>query len=263
MRNHSITGIASFAVLIASLAGPSPLKASTNVESGWDLFITADTTSFDGANWQGVPLGTYNFGGTIGLKNVGATDTIVQRTTGANAPSGTVNLTIDALQMMTVSEVSFGGGPVGYHFLTLQSETPSTGTMNITFDPEPAGPPPTQPIHGTFSSTLDVFFDIRFGSLDGPVVMSSDIVLNTEGTSFWSHYPPEGAWLIEGVNYFLDGTDSLEDFFPVGPLSHVNNDDPTNPHHDVVVTTPEPQASLLVLLGMGLVGFFRRAIRCS
>src|SRR5438105_138265 len=65
--------------LLAALAVPSVSRADNRVAPGWDLFATQPGTSFMGVPFTGVPLGTFNFGGTIGTQPTGDTDTIVQR----------------------------------------------------------------------------------------------------------------------------------------------------------------------------------------
>jgi hypothetical protein len=263
MRYLSVRQIAGVCLLAAALAVPSALQGSDTIHSGWDLLFTEPGTTFAGVGWQGVGLGNFDFGGSTGVQWVGGVDTIVHRTTDAHGPSDTVPLTLAALQLETVDPISFGGGPFGDYFLTLQSVrggTASGGTMNITFGPE--GEP-----HGTFNSTLDVFFDIRFGSLSGPIVFSSDVLLTAADVP-WGHTAPIDALLIAGVDYLLDGVDTYQDFFPGGltleggaqPFAHINNDDPLKPHH--VVITPEPTTSMLAILAIGLSGLnqYRRKI---
>ena len=53
--------------------------AQATVEPGWDLFETTDPTTFVSVPWEGVPLGTFDFGGVIGIQDTGTTDTIVER----------------------------------------------------------------------------------------------------------------------------------------------------------------------------------------
>ena len=125
---------------------------------------------------MGVPLGTYDFGGTIGVKSVGQADTIIQRLSFVPYPIGITPLVLSAWQLETLAPTSIGGGPVGFYYLTLQSARggpASTGTENILA------------LSDTFSPTLDVFYDLRFGALNGPIVNSSDMVLSASGD--WQH----------------------------------------------------------------------------
>ena len=168
------TVIATFYCVVVSHAA----YASTfQVAPGYDLFQTESGTYFTGlGNLMGVPEGTYNFGGSIGVQNTGLTDTIIQRANAVATPgSPTVPLIMDALQLETVAPVSFGGGPFGNYFITLSPTAGSTGSLTVSWD--------GTGFAGTFSSTLDVFFDVHFGALAGPVVYSGNLVLSQSGAA--------------------------------------------------------------------------------
>src|SRR5256885_156155 len=66
-------------VICAMLTVVGAANASPVVNPGFELFQSVTGTTFGGVAFQGVPIGTFNFGGTIGVKAVGGTDTIVQR----------------------------------------------------------------------------------------------------------------------------------------------------------------------------------------
>ena len=67
-----------FAVAIAALAALTAGRASAGIiNPGYDLLETSNTTTFLGQNFQGVPVGTYDFGS--GPVNTGNTDTIIHR----------------------------------------------------------------------------------------------------------------------------------------------------------------------------------------
>ena len=228
-----------------SALGAGSLLAQ-NVLTGWDLLETQVGTTFDGAPFVGVPLGTYNFGGTIGVQNVGNTDTIIQRLSTVTAPSGTTPLQMDALQLESATPVSLGGGPLGFYFITLQSADgtgpASTGAMTINFSPN------------TFSSSLDVFFDVHFGALNGPIVLQSNLALSNPGTP-WGNVPPPGAITINGVNQNLNGNNNLSDFWPNGSFSETE----AGTTHVVADATPEPATMALAgLSGLGLLLFRRQ-----
>src|ERR1035441_7732071 len=179
MRNQSINHLSVLSVLLTALACTPLTQASLTVHSGWDLLQTYPDSSFAGSFWQGIPLGTFNFGGAIGVQGVGNTDTIIPRLADATAPSQTIPVNMAALQLETLAPTSIGGGPVGNYFVTLQSVRGgplSSGNLTINFGPE--GDP-----HGTWTSSLDVFFDLRFGALNGPIVMSGDDVISA--TDVW------------------------------------------------------------------------------
>jgi hypothetical protein len=245
MRYNSLKQIASSCLLGAALTWPATSWADPTVHSGWDLLTTGSGTTVNWVPFQGVPLGVFDFGGSIGLQNVGNTDTIIQRPTDIIGSSGgTVAFTayLAALQLRSVSLVNFGGGPLGYYYLTLQSVRggpASTDTGSMTFNADPN-------VGGTFTDTLDVFFDIRYGSLNGPIVFSDSCLLNNPGAA-WTHdgsYPP----IIDGVNHLLDGTDTSQDFWP-GYIAHF--DSLGNVH-----IIPEPSG--LVLFGLGVLALVAR-----
>jgi hypothetical protein len=270
MRNHPMKHLAAAGLLVAALAVPSAVQASLTVHSGWDLLATFNDTTFAGAYWQGVPIGNWDFGGSIGVQNVGITDTLIHRTTDATASAYStwvygVPVIMDALQLRTTGPTSIGGGPVGDYFITLQSArggTATSGTMDIFFGPE--GDP-----HGTWTSALDVYFDIRYGSLAGPIVASGDSMISPQSPTApdWRHPAPDGAILINDVNYMLDGSDIYQDFFPgndngnVGPCGEVvfeiHESDGSTVYHHVYTPCPEPNSCMLLLLGAGLFGLRR------
>ena len=248
---------------MAALAVTGASQGSTTVDPGWDLFTTAPGTTFMGVPFVGVPLGTFDFGGAFGIMPTGLTDTIVHRTTGASAPAGTISTVMVALQLM--SAVPFdpdgpGPGPLGTYYVTLQSArlpiegppVPTLGTIDITFGPE-------APVHGSFDSFFDVFFDLRFGGVGGPIALSGELPLTGTG-NLWGHTAPPGSLVIEGVNHDLAGPgDPSHDFFPVGSVVERKGPD----FHIVQPTPsiPEPLACGQIVLGVALLGSLRRARR--
>ena len=146
--------------------------------------------------------------------------------------SRTIPIEIVALQLKSVEPVNLGAGP-GTHYVTLGTATPSTGSMTIHFDSESGG---------TFSSSFEVFVDIRLGGLNGTVLFSDSIPM-TSSDNEWGRIPPEDACEIEGVNINLKGDHTTDqDFWPIGVLEH---DASGAAKH--VVENPEPTTMLLLL----------------
>jgi hypothetical protein len=248
-RSAIVTAVLAAAVVFGGSSTCQAFPASLEVHSGYDLFQSEVGTSFQGLPYMGVPIGNYDFGVPIGVKDVGMADTIIQRTqdvTVANpGDTGTTNLVMRDLQLESVVPVS------GHHlFITLQSMRSaseggpgpaSTGSMNITF---------ASANGGTFTSMFDVFFDVRVDGLQGPIIQSGDLTLDNSGAS-WSRTAPPGAELINGVNNMLDGTDTSQDFWP-GTIQEVH---PGQGQHivDPASAVPEPAtlapASFAALLG--------------
>jgi hypothetical protein len=243
MRYQSIKQIAGLGLVVAALAFPSLSRADYTVDSGWDLFTTQPGTMFDYVPFLGVPLTNFDFGGSIGVKNVGSVDTIMYRPTDiTNSSGGTVGFTADmvAFQLRTVSDqVNFGAGP-GYYYLTLDPNYTSTADGMMYFNPDDLG--------GTFSSSVSVYYDLRYLSLDGLIVFGGNAILTNSG-AFWDH-TSASAPVITGVNYLLNGTDTSEDFWP-GMITY------TNGFGDVHIV-PEPSVcSLAACLGGGLIGLWQ------
>ena len=117
-------------ILLASLcvflATSSVSQATIDVGAGWDLFFTQNSTEFMGLNWEGVPLGSFDFGGSIGTQNTGGVDTIVQRIDQASVAgdglTGTIDIELVALQLVSMVQFDVDGlgpAPFGYHYVTL------------------------------------------------------------------------------------------------------------------------------------------------
>ena len=241
--------------VVAAMLGSTAVHADFKVSPGWDLLQTQPGTNFAGVSFEGVALGNFDFGGTIGTKYVGATDTIMRRldTALVSGPfpetAAPIDIELVALQLRSTTPVDMGAG-LDFYYVTLQSGTPSTGQMKITFDSADGG---------TFDSFFDVFFDIRLGCLTCGIVMSSQLHLTTADPGQWGRNPPPQALEIDGVNRYLSGVsgDRSEDFWP-GPLVH---DASGAAKHLVAPTIPEPETYAMLLAGLGLLGLTARRRR--
>jgi hypothetical protein len=261
--------------LIFTLALPGvSLAVPFTVDEGWDLFNTVSAQINVGTvadpvyiEFEGENLETFDFGPGIGVKDVGNADTIVQRLEQASVSNpgetDTIAIEIVALQLKSVSQIDLGGGSY-YHYATLQTDrklsdmppfappgTPSTGTADITFD-DPNG--------GTFGSDFTVYFDLRIGDPDGTIVHEGSKHFTSNDT-LWAHEATDGAVLIEGVNYLLNGADTTHDFHSQVITTH---DDGEGSQHVTEPATPEPSTLLLFGFGLaGLIGFGIRRKRLS
>jgi hypothetical protein len=229
------------AIAIFTILGAGVANASTTISAGYDLLTTLPGTGFGGVAYAGVPLGTFNFGGTIGTQSVGNADEIVHRLSAASGAPITTELL--ALQLVTTAPVDFGLG-TGFYFITLQSARggpASVGQRTITFGPEA---PPGTP-HGTYDSFFDVFFDVRLGNLNGPIAISGDSILMASSV-LWNHFPSSGALELDGVNKFLDGNDRDRDFWP----DPFGANGPSGQHRVTVASIPEPATYSLLAVGL-------------
>ena len=247
-------------VLTLVLSGQA--KSDYIVAEGYDLFLTPPEAMFPPGVFKGVPIGNFDFGGTIGVKHVGNTDTIIHRLadadTGGVPGTDTIPIEMIGLQLATVSPVDYGAG-LDDHFVTIQSAryagevldlfgaplvapTASTGTIDMTIA-SMAG--------GTFDSSLDVHFDLRKGLPFPPmisggmgnIIASGMITLTSTGQPWGRIHAPGIGPLIDGVNHFLKGDATHDQDFWGVP-------DHTGPH-PVQHVNPEP--STLVLCGFGLI----------
>src|SRR5580704_13198741 len=113
-------------VALATWTSTSHAVPQSSIDPGWSLYQTSNLVTLAGIQFVGVPIGDYNFGGSIGIQNIGDTDTIIQHagtitTSGAlpqtPAPSP---ITMTDLQLETIAPTA-AFGPLGIYFVTLES----------------------------------------------------------------------------------------------------------------------------------------------
>jgi hypothetical protein len=229
------------------------------VLAGSDYFVTMPGTTFSGVAFNGVPVGP------------GGSDTIVERTTAVplgtgSGGSGTTPLLMAQLELVSAVPTNLGLG-VGFYYITLQSArggAASTGNMTINLT---AGDDHTSAVpEGTFTSSLDVFFDVRLGSATGAIAQSTDLVLTNSG-ALWDANPTPSDLLVPGLvgnlnaNFHTNKIQNVDindmDFFPVGTFT-----ESAPGGADVHVVTnaqmPEPGTMLLIAGGLLVLSRVRR-----
>jgi hypothetical protein len=245
--------------MTASASDPEP--GTPSVALGSDYFQTVAGTHF-------------NFGGSIGdVAFIGNptgpfnTDTIIQRQADASIGGAAIPIQIVALSLESTNQVLVGGSFFDV-FVTLDPSNLSNDVGSMAISGTTAG--------GTFSSSLNVFFDAHFqpvssgtafdvfsninltnaGAPWGPTPTANEVIVNglDDGTSGDQNAnkhsgllacPPT---LTPGceVDFFLDGQVGGN---PTNPLQEGNG---TNEAHFAVeATTPEP--GTLLLLGSALI----------
>ncbi len=174
------------------------------VAEGWNLYQGADVFFVIGNEahqFESVPLGTFDFGGTIGLRNTGLADTIVQRLEPVIEPFfDPVDTRVLAMSFRSVEPINLGSG---LEFVTT-SVGSSSGIIGILdqdfFD---------------FSWDVDLVFT---GETSGMTVTQPIWIAGLDWA--WGRTPLENDSLrITGVNRFLNGLGTTDqDFWPREPL---------------------------------------------
>lgn len=230
----------------------SSVSLAADIYGGYDLFATATGTQYLGVPFEGVPLGTFDFGGSIGEHPVGSADTIMACITPgvvAGAP-GPIPYPALAMQLRTSAPHDLGAG-LGTYYLTLQSARggpTSDGHLIVNFDDASSG---------TFNITSHLLFDLRFGSLAGPIVSSHEFSVAMVGASFGN--VPTGL-SIDGVNHLRNGSNEEGDFWPTQSIILLG---PGATHALAPAQVPEPSTFALAALGIvGLMAYARRRRTC-
>jgi len=221
---------------IGVTGGPAPC-----VVLGSDYFSTQPGTFFLFPGVGDVAL----TGNPIGPGN---TDTIVQRQANATINGAPIPLQITALSL----QGTVNGTPI---FVTLNPADLGLDIGLMTIDGSLAG--------GTFTSSLDVFFDVCLAPGTGGIgcaagtgpIFASDILLVNPGAG-WTPTPPPGGCLVTGpvgdqaADCHTGLASNQDDFFVVGSVPECSG--PNGCHVVTNGGTPEPKS--LVLLGTALVG---------
>lgn len=156
----------------------------------------------------------------------GNTDTIVQRQQESNGFPDTINIEVVNLSLENNAEpLAFVGGKIYYIKITLDTGTPSTGTMTINHEFSDNG---TEAKEGTFISSFTVYFKVEFTPLDGgPAIgpIFDNKTFNNSGAD-WSHEPTAASITVPGVHPDQDANlhsglpDFFNDFFVIGEAIH-------------------------------------------
>lgn len=234
---------------MSAICAHNAVQAAT-VAPGYDLLYTLPGTEYNFGgfagvqSFSGVPLGTFDFGGTTGIQNVGETDTILYRTEAATSSDGLIDIEMVALSLRSDNVFSLDGvSPAEYWTVNLLQDTGST--MNISFNAAGTG--------GTFDSNLN--FLVEFVGETSNVSTGPIAVNMSQTDSTWGRDPLNNNILIPGINYHLNGFDNSEDFF-TGIAMH----GPQHTHKTIDINgVPEP--STYITFGAASVFLFFMARR--
>lgn len=179
------------ATLVVMCAGCQQVNAA--IASGWELLETTHVLTLEGIQWKGVPLGTFDFGGQVGVREVGTADTVIRREFESETWPDQVcyNLVVEALQWVSVNPFDAGAGQ-DLHYITLSSPT-GGGRLNtfVGWDGQGVGP--------VCDHSVPIAFEVRKGALDGPVVRFGSAWLGMMDMC-WSAQSPTGALVLPGIN---------------------------------------------------------------
>jgi hypothetical protein len=152
-----------FAALALVLMGCIPLASA----QGYDLFQTGAGASVD---LSSIKLGVVPLQGVpIWAKDIGNTDTIIQRLENIPAGGGTSAIVMVALNMKSAKSVTFQGQPADV-YITVNN---SGGIIPTTVVPQPDQIPPS-------SGRISVRSD---GTFDSSITVTADAIIVRAGTS--------------------------------------------------------------------------------
>jgi hypothetical protein len=218
LRSVRHFGRSALLVMAAGLiltASPSLCQAGFIVGRGYDLLQTwpGNTlpggpvqTTFLGQQFQGVSPYGFNFGGRVGFKRMGDSQTsmIVERlgrVQGSPGGTKTVKVKLRYFKLRSTNQINLLGNGKAYYYVTLQKAKASTGTYSIHFNSDGSG--------GTIDASITLRYAVRKGPR-GRVVMRGTTTLSMHEA--WTR---EYDWVngrLKYGNYLLNGRNTSEDF---------------------------------------------------
>lgn len=181
--------------LILALSIPWRAQGTT-----WELLATRPhlswwDTSFLGTSWVGVPLCSFDFGGSFGTVAVGNADTIIELSPKAECDLDTdcYAARVVALQWRSVEMFDPGFGRDYYFLRLLQSSADESCRLNVYYSYVPYCGYPLYDQFVAFS------YSLRKGSLDGPEVHKGFLSFGIIDAEVGSK-PAPGALVLPGIN---------------------------------------------------------------
>jgi hypothetical protein len=267
-KPHPLTAAALSLVL---LGAPSTAISAT-VASGFDLLKTFDGTQLPfmgntiamvGAPWlitsPGCGSAQFNFNDGGGCRDVFNTSAIIHRLDDAVAtPPGSASIDLEFVALALISKLPIPDLMGDYLVVRLLKDLVNDvwlygadlgSSAEITFDNDDGG---------TFTTVLDFEYDVMLGSDPETTLLTQSLVLYQQ-SSTWGRIPPDGAGLIPGVNWNLDGFSNNWDFWS-GETVHCSSfpdcDDGGHTHVTVPATVPVPAAGPLLAGALAVFGGF-------
>jgi len=190
-------------VIIGGIGASTSPAWAVEVQEGFDLFMTTQTTQVD---LSGFGLGIVPLTGDESLSGIPGTDTIVERLAPAGVPnmgdSNTIPIELVSLSLVSIDPVQIELCLFDIHVVGGSDFLPqSQGSMTINRDSADGG---------SFSATLPVDAEIHFLPLSGdcppdPIIQPFQDVFVSQGV--WSHLPAFFSCFPEEAGGFFPGVD--------------------------------------------------------